>query len=293
MIDRFLQYLQFEKRYSEHTLTAYSKDLTDFHGFLSENFENVPLEKVDNKMIRSWVAQLMDDGISARSIRRKLSALKTFYRYLQRNDIVDANPASGVVAPKMQQRLTSFIPQSYTKELFTDEPLPENFSDVRDIVIMETLYATGMRRSELVQLKDSDVNLSNRTIRVLGKGNKTRIIPMTAKLGAVIEVYFRKKTEKFGLNKTNLFLVTNDGNPVYPQFIYRKVKQYLISVNLEKRSPHVLRHTFATHLMDEGADINAVKELLGHSGLAATQIYTHNTIDKLKNTYKHAHPRAK
>lgn len=293
MIDRFLQYLQFEKRYSEHTLTAYSKDLTDFHGFLSENFENVPLEKVDNKMIRSWVAQLMDDGISARSIRRKLSALKTFYRYLQRNDIVDANPASGVVAPKMQQRLTSFIPQSYTKELFTDEPLPENFSDVRDIVIMETLYATGMRRSELVQLKDSDVNLSNRTIRVLGKGNKTRIIPMTAKLGAVIEVYFREKTKEFGLNKTNLFLVTNDGNPVYPQFIYRKVKQYLISVNLEKRSPHVLRHTFATHLMDEGADINAVKELLGHSGLAATQIYTHNTIDKLKNTYKHAHPRAK
>jgi integrase/recombinase XerC len=294
MVDHFLHYLEFEKRYSGHTLIAYKKDLSDFFDFLVENFGYVSVEKVDYKIIRRWITQLMDHKISPRTIKRKISSLKAFYRYLQRNEVVVVNPVVNVITPKTEKRLTAFIPRSYMEDIFDKRHFIADFSGLRDQVIMEMLYATGIRRSELVQLKDSDVDLSNNTVKVLGKGNKTRIIPISVKLHDIIKDYFLEREKEFSMNKSNSFLVTNEGKSVYPQLIYRKVKYYLsMSVNLEKRSPHVMRHTFATHLMDEGADINAVKELLGHSGLAATQIYTHNTIDKLKTTYKHAHPRAK
>lgn len=294
MIGRFLHYLEFEKRYSEHTLTAYSKDLSGFVEFLSERYKGVEIEEADHKMVRTWITNLMDNNITARSIRRKMSSLKSFYRYLQREGVVRNNPLQKVIAPKMEQKLASFVPQSYMATVFDETHFEESFSGLRDRVIMEMLYATGMRRSELQQLKDSDIDLANKTIRVMGKGSKVRILPMLPRLESIVREYMTAREDKFGSNNSQPFLVTDKGAGVCTHFIYQKVHHYLsIGTTLEKCSPHVMRHTFATHLMDEGADINAVKELLGHSGLEATQVYTHNTIDKLKYTYKHAHPRAK
>ena len=294
MVRHFLHYLEFEKRYSGHTLAAYSNDLSGFSEFLSEKYNGIGIEDADHKIIRAWITYLMDNNITARSIRRKMSSLKTYYKYLQRKGILKVNPVQKVITPKMDQKLTTFIPQSYIASVFEKEHFEEGFAGLRDKVIMELLYATGMRRSELVQLKDNDIDPANKSIRVLGKGNKMRVLPVLPELEQIIGEYLSVRDEKFGPNNSPSFLVTDKGAAVYPGFIYNKVHHYLsIGTTLEKCSPHVMRHTFATHLMDEGADINAVKELLGHSGLAATQVYTHNTIERLKYTYKHAHPRAK
>ena len=302
MDERFLHYLKFEKRYSTHTIRAYENDLTDFFEFISGRFQVSDFRKTDYKMIRTWLTKLLGEGISARSVQRKISALKAFYRYQQREGRIESNPTVKVIVPKMSKRLTPFIPKSYVDKLFDDKNFP-NISDddpdrkfpaVRDKMILEMLYATGMRRMELVRLKESDVDLSNQTIKIMGKGNKMRYIPILPHLKSFIDQYRFVKTEAFKPNHIESFFVTDDGNAVYEKFIYRKVHHHLSSQNkLEKRSPHVLRHTFATHLLDEGADINAVKELLGHANLTATQIYTHNTIENLKNIYKQAHPRAK
>ena len=295
MVERFLHYLEFEKRYSAHTVTAYENDLKAFFEFASAMFQVSDFQKVNEKMLRSWITKLMEQGVSARSVQRKISAVKAFYRYQQREGTMEVNPTVKVVLPKMSKRLTSFIPKSYIDDLFDDSHFSDTFSGFRDKMIMEMLYATGMRRMELIRLKESDVDLSNQTIKVTGKGNKIRYIPIPSALNKRIAEYRYVKNKEFGSsNPSDAFLVTNAGNAVNEQFIYRKVHHYLSFNNkLEKCSPHVMRHTFATHLLDEGADINAVKELLGHSNLTATQIYTHNTIENLKTIYKQAHPRAK
>jgi integrase/recombinase XerC len=235
----------------------------------------------------------MEHEISARSIQRKISALKAFYRYQQREGTMDSNPTVKVILPKMSKRLTPFVPKSYMGELFDDSKFDNDFSGFRDKMIMNMLYATGMRRMELVHLKESDVDLSSQTIKIMGKGNKMRLIPIPSGLKPLIDDYRNAKNKEFDSNLSDSFLVTDTGKAVYEQFIYRKVHRYLsFNHKLEKCSPHVLRHTFATHLMDEGADIKSVKELLGHSNLTTTQIYTHTTIENLKTIYKQAHPRA-
>jgi integrase/recombinase XerC len=222
-----------------------------------------------------------------------MSALKAFYRYQERKGNCAVNPTVRVILPKMSKRLTSFIPKSYMDDLLDDDNFHDDFSGFRDKILMEMLYATGMRRMELTRLKESDVDMSNRTIKIMGKGNKMRQIPIPSGLKSLIDNYLYVKN-KSGFNASDSFLVTDKGKPVNEQFIYRKVRHCLSAQNqLEKHSPHVMRHTFATHLLDEGADIKAVKELLGHSNLTATQIYTHNTIENLKTIYKQAHPRAK
>jgi len=294
MVEQFLRYLEFEKRYSTHTIKAYENDLKVFLEFITKQFHVSNINNADYKMIRSWITKMMNDNISARSIHRKISTLKAFYRYQQREGNIESNPTMKVILPRMSKRLTPFIPKSYADELFENHGFPDTFSGFRDKMIIEMLYATGMRRMELIRLKESDVDLSNQTVKVIGKGNKMRLIPIPSGLKSLINEYRYMKNKEFELNSSDSFIVTDKGEAVYEKFVYRKVHHYLSLLNkLEKCSPHVLRHTFATHLLDEGADINAVKELLGHSGLAATQIYTHNTIENLKTIYKQAHPRAK
>ena len=294
MVERFLHYLEFEKRYSAHTIKAYEHDLTAFFEFAAGKFHISDFQKVNHKMIRSWITALMDDGVSARSVQRKISALKAFYRYQQREGIMTSDPTTRLILPKMSKRLTPFVPKSYMDGLLDDDNFPDDFSGFRDKMILDMLYATGMRRMELVRLKESDVDLSNQTIKIMGKGGKMRYVPVPSGLKRLINEYRYAKNREFGSGSSDAFFVTDDGKAVYEQFVYRKVRRYLSQQDkLEKCSPHVMRHTFATHLLDEGADIRAVQELLGHSGLATTQIYTHNTIENLKQIYKHAHPRAK
>jgi len=293
MVEQFLHYLEFEKRYSAHTIKAYENDLNVFFEYVSATFQVSDFQKMDYKMLRSWIAKLMEQGISARSVQRKMSAVKAFYRYQKREGTMESDPTAKITLPKASKRLTPFIPKSYMDELFDDSCFPNTFSGFRDKMMMEILYATGMRRTELIRLKESDVDLSNKTIKIVGKGNKTRYVPIPSGLERRIVEYRYMKNREFGSDHSDLFFVTDVGNAVYDNFIYRKVHHYLsFNHKLEKCSPHVMRHTFATHLLDEGADINAVKELLGHSGLTATQIYTHNTIENLKKIYKQAHPRA-
>jgi integrase/recombinase XerC len=294
MVERFLHYLKFEKRYSAHTIKAYENDLMAFFEFVSVRFHVSDFQEVDHKMLRSWITTLMEQEISARSVQRKISALKAFYRYQQREGTMESNPTMKIAVPKMSKRLTPFVPESYMDGVLDDDNFSDTFSGFRDKMMMDMLYATGMRRMELVRLKEADVDLSNQTIKITGKGNKMRLVPIPSGLKLFIDQYRYVKNKEFGSNHADSFLVTNTGKAVNEQFIYRKVRDYLsFNDKLEKRSPHVLRHSFATHLMDNGADINAVKELLGHSNLTATQIYTHNTIENLKTIYKQAHPRAK
>ena len=294
MVERFLHYLEFEKRYSAHTIKAYENDLKAFFEFALGRFHISDFQKVNHKMIRSWITTLTDDGVSARSVQRKISALKAFYRYQQREDAMTSNPTTRLILPKMSKRLTPFVPKSYMDGLLDDDNFPDGFSGFRDKMMLDMLYATGMRRMELVRLKEADVDLSNQTIKIMGKGGKMRYVPVPSGLKSLINEYRYMKNREFGAGSSDSFFVTNDGKAVYEQFVYRKVRHYLSQQDkLEKCSPHVMRHTFATHLLDEGADIRAVQELLGHSDLTTTQIYTHNTIDNLKNIYKHAHPRAK
>jgi integrase/recombinase XerC len=294
MVEQFLHYIEFEKRYSAHTIKAYDNDLKSFFEFVARRFRVSDFRNVDYKMLRSWITKLMDNDVSARSVQRKLSAVKLFYRYQLREGNITSNPTTRVIIPKMSKRLTPFIPKSYMDDLFDDNNFPDKFSGFRDKKMMEMLYATGMRRMELVRLKETDVDMSNQTIKVMGKGNKMRHIPIPSGLVKHINEYRFVKNKEFGLNDTDAFFVTDKGKAIYEEFVYRKVHHYLSQQSkVEKCSPHVMRHTFATHLLDEGADINAVKELLGHSGLTATQIYTHNTIENLKKIYKQAHPRAK
>lgn len=291
-IERFIGYLQFEKRFSPHTVTAYRKDLTQFTDFLKT--DGLDILSISHREVRSWMLALMEQGSEAKTVNRKLSVLRSFYKFLQREELIRINPMVLVKAPRIPKRLPVVMDEQKMDSLLDNEYVFEdNFSGKRNRLIVELLYGTGMRLSELVNLTDKDVNLYEQYIKVLGKRNKERIIPVGSPLIKLIKDYMREKLSQNFDNKGGSLIVTNEGNNAYPQFIYRIVKLSLSQISTQtKRSPHILRHSFATALLNKGADLNAIKELLGHSSLAATQVYTHNSVEKLKSIYKQAHPKA-
>jgi integrase/recombinase XerC len=289
--ERFLAYIQFEKRYSAHTVTAYRSDLDQFFEYLLHHFNTTDITEVNHAMIRSWLVFLMEQQITPRTVNRKLTALKSFYRFLLREGSIHQNPMRKINSPKTSKKLPLFIEKEKMDTLLDQFPAADGFSGIRDKLIIELFYATGMRLSELVNLTESDVDFHHDTIKVLGKRNKERLIPFTKKFGMQLKDYIFEKNKTHG--EVPFLFVTNKGKKIYPKMVYLIVHKHLGTVTtLDKKSPHVLRHTFATHLLNNGAELNAVKELLGHANLSATQVYTHNTIEKLKKVYKQAHPRA-
>lgn len=290
VIDQFLQWAIVEKRFSKHTATSYRNDLTAFHLFIRDNFEQNDLLKINTPMIRSWLVSMKESGMANSSINRKLSTLRTFYRFCQRNDLIEADPAEKLVSLKKSRRLPSFAPQETMKKA-AQENAEQNFEYIRDKLVIDILYQTGMRLSELISLKETDIDMSRNQIKVTGKGNKQRIIPFHKQLGYSIMAYMEIKRKTFDQQQPTL-VVTDKGRKSYDKMIYRIVHKFLSTeTTLGKASPHILRHTFATHLLNNGANILAIKELLGHSSLAATQVYTHNTIDQLKKIHQQAHPK--
>lgn len=289
----FLDYLKFERRYSPHTVISYSTDLRDFFDFLEKQFGSTEFRDINHGMIRSWLAFLKETGRTAKTINRKISSLRSFFKWLLKEKLVDHTPMTRVLAPKVGKRLPVFIKESDTLELMqTLSGSSENWKTLNAKMLLLTLYTTGMRVTELINLKEGQIDLPRSQVKVLGKGNKERILPIGRELITAIGQYLQSKKKEFD-NPDNTLLVTEKGRKMYPKYAYLLVNKYLKEVKtLDKRSPHVLRHTFATHLMNGGADLNAVKELLGHSSLASTQVYTHTTIEKLKEVYKNAHPKA-
>lgn len=289
----FLTYIQHEKRYSPHTLSAYRSDLLQFQEFMILAFE---LQLIDAKYIhvRNYIVKLMEEGVGANSIGRKLSTLKSFYKYLLRQKLIVSSPMSQVKGPKAIKKLPVVVEEQQMDNLLDSSVIfNDTFPSVRDRVILETLFGTGIRLSELLNLKDADVDFYNDSVRVLGKGNKERIIPITKHLVDQLKSYLLSKSMQNFNNKIGALFVTDKGVGVHRKFIYDMVKKYLAFVTTQdKRSPHVLRHSYATSLLNRGADLNAIKELLGHASLAATQVYTHNSIERLKTIYKQAHPKA-
>jgi integrase/recombinase XerC len=292
-IRSFIQYLQFEKRYSKHTITAYENDLTQYSDYLKITYEITDLSQVRHTQIRSWLVSLMEGGTGSRSINRKISTLKSYYKFLIRNGVLQKDPMQKVVSPKVSKRLPVFVEEKNIREFLNHYDFGDTYEGIRDHLIIELFYSTGMRLSELVNLTDDSVNFYGNTIKVLGKGNKERIIPFHTEVMVLMKEYMAVRDKQFSQRNHPFLFLTEKGDKIYQRLVYRVINHYLqIFTTVEKKSPHVLRHTFATHLLNHGAEINAIKELLGHANLAATQVYTHNTIDKLKNIYKQAHPKA-
>lgn len=291
-IQQFLNYLKFEKRYSLHTLTAYQTDIEQFFTFINSTYENPDLKSINAMMIRSWLAGLKaEENLSAKSLNRKISSLKSFFKYHLKNNHIAQTPMTTVVAPKINKRLPVFVKENNIETLLEHVEFPNNWKGKTEKLVLQLLYNTGIRLNELIQLKELHIDTHYQQIKVLGKGNKERIIPISSELLNHIKFYIESKPNE--LKHLPNLLVTEKGKPLQPRTVYGFVKQYLSLVTtIQKRSPHILRHSFATHLMNNGADLNAVKELLGHSSLAATQVYTHNTIEQLKDVYKKAHPKA-
>lgn len=291
--DQFLQYLRHEKRYSPHTLTAYENDLKQFSCYISDQYGLDNLLKVDPGLIRSWFALLMSDGYSRGSINRKMSSLKSFYKYHLKNGEIAVNPMDRLRSVKKERKLPVFVQEDKLSELFDKQDFKQDFPGLRDLLMLELLYTTGIRLSELVNLRHLDVDASGNMIRVTGKRDKQRMIPLFEHVKQTYRLYCGEKEHRFGAEVSGEVLVTDKGKKLYPGFVYRRVIFYLRKVTTRsKKSPHVLRHSFATHMLDHGADLNAIKEILGHASLAATQVYTHNTIEKIKTIYKQAHPKA-
>ena len=285
---KFISYLSSERRLSQNTIISYSNDLDQFHYFLNEHFNiTSQISDISFHIVRGWVANLFENGVQPRSINRKISTLKTFFKYLEREEFIDVNPMLKVVGPKASKNLPLFVKENEIKLLLEEVTFDEGFIGKRDKLIIEIFYLTGMRLTELINIKLTDLDFHNKSIKVIGKRNKERIIPLSDSILSSMQSFIKE----FDLKE---FLITNSkGNKVYSKLVYRVVRKYLSKItSINKKSPHILRHTFATHMLNNGADINAIKDLLGHSNLNATQVYTHNTVEKLKSIYKQAHPRA-
>lgn len=289
--ESFINFLRYEKRYSPHTIIAYENDLDQFVEFITKLVGDFVVGDVGIKDVRLWVVDLMEDGKSPRSVNRKVTAVKTFYNYLLREEIVSDNPALHVPLPKIRKKLPNFVAEKNLNYLLDNNLFEEDFRGRRDKLIVALFYGTGIRLAELIGLKVSDFDTSAYLVKVLGKRNKERLIPYPKEINKLLEDYICVRDAEIGCSTEFLF-VTEKGKHVYEKLVYRVVNNSLAKVtSLEKKSPHVLRHTYATHLLNNGAELNAVKELLGHSNLAATQIYTHTTFEKLQESYKQAHPR--
>lgn len=292
LVERFLEHLAYEKRCSAHTVLAYKRDLEQFGAFLT-TFGGLPPERATDKMVRTWMMQLMEQGTGPRSVNRKLSALRGFYRFARMTGTITVEPTALIDPPKTPKRLPEFVEEVRMDRLFSEFAWPEGIKGRTHRLVMELLYGTGMRLAELLGLKLGDVDLQRATLRVLGKRNKERILPLGDQLVDLLGAYLVDRAALPGGSPTNAALLVDDrGEPLARRTVQRLVVYYLSGVTTQhKRSPHVLRHTFATHMLEHGADLNAVKELLGHAGLAATQVYTHNTVDKLRKVHAQAHPR--
>ena len=291
----FLQHIRYEKRLSHHTLMAYASDLEQFCTFLTAECTVERPERADFRHIRSWIVSLVEAGLDKSSVNRKIATLRAFYGFLLRRQVISLDPMTKIQALKASKRLPQYVEEKPMEMLLNDIEFPDTFEGIRDKLVLELLYGTGIRLSELTGLKTADVNLYDKTIMVLGKRNKHRLIPLTQPLLELVQQYAQLKEKAFsGQADPTMLIVSDKGVPAYPVLIQRIVKRNLALVTtLEKKSPHVLRHSFATHLLNRGADLNAIKDLLGHSSLAATQIYTHTSLDQLKKTYDQAHPKAK
>ena len=305
MLDSFAEYLEYQKRSSKHTITAYMTDLAQFEEFYErlcqedgQKLEEISLDKVNLQDVRCWVISLIEqqqDGtrLNNKSVNRKLSALKSFYTFLEKRNLVTQNPVSKMKRLKISKNLPLFVVENGMEKLLEEIPFEDGFEGIRDKLIIELFYGTGIRLSELLGLKMSDINLYKQTIKVLGKRNKERIIPIHAILLDFLKNYLQLKSVIEGTSVDDYLITTINGEQGYPMMVWRIVKKMLDQVStIERRSPHVLRHTFATHLLDNGADLNAIKDLLGHSTLASTQVYTHNSVEKLRRVFEKAHPKA-
>jgi integrase/recombinase XerC len=291
---QFLNYIKYEKRYSPNTCIAYQHDLEQFFEFINSNYQTIEITRISHQMMRAWLSSLMEAGIQPRTINRKITTLKSFYKFLQKEKHIENNPCNKLISPKRPKKLPVYVEESNMEKLLDDE-FSDDYLEFRNMLMLEILYDTGIRLSELINLKHEDVDSVNLSIKVLGKRNKERIIPVSKILNDKIQHFFEIKA-KLGITsseKDNFIFLTKNFKKVYTKLVYRVVYYYLSKITtIHKKSPHVLRHTFATHMLNNGADLNAIKEILGHSNLAATQVYTHNTINKLKSIYKQAHPRA-
>jgi len=301
--ERFIRYIQFEKRYSKHTVSAYQSDLDQFTTFLNNPEKQTPApdalithpSQITHYHIRNWMVELMNQKIIARSINRKIATLRKYFKFLLQEGVIEINPASKINTPKIPKNLPVIVEDvKLTKMLDDNIEFSNDFKGRRDKLVIEMLFGTGMRLSELLGVKDTDINTYEDTIKVLGKRNKERIIPVNKELKSLITEYQQlKKKEDFFGNNSLMLIVTDKGADAYPRLVYLIVQKYLSYISTQnKKSPHVLRHTFATSLLNRGADLNAIKELLGHANLSATQVYTHNSVERLKSIYKQAHPKA-
>lgn len=290
--ESFISYLKYEKRYSQLTAVAYKKDLDQFEEFFVKTIGDFNVEEINDKIARLWVIDLMDGGLTARTVNKKISALKSFYKYLLRLEVVKENNLVNVIVPKVRKKLPQFVEEKNLNHLLDDGFFGRDFEALRDKLIVSLFYGSGIRLAELMRLRDADVNQPESLLKVLGKRNKERIIPYPRSLNELINQYKSERNQLFEGCTSNLF-VTSTGKPVYEKLIYRVVNKYLALVTtIDQKSPHVLRHTFATHMLNRGADLNAVKEMLGHSNLSATQIYTHTSLEKIRKVYRQAHPRS-
>ncbi len=290
-IQSFLDYIKFEKRYSQHTLISYQNDLEQFFAYLASQFDAPPVDKITAMFVRSWLAEMKEEAVTSKTINRKISSLKSFFKYALKTGVIDQSPMTTVTAPRISKRLPSFIEEKDMVTLFDYVEFEDSWKGRTEKLVLKLFYSTGMRLSELISLKESQLDASLTQVKVLGKGNKERIIPVSKELVAELQSYIADKPA--ALENMLTIFITEKGKPLQPRSVYSFVRNHLSKVTtIQKKSPHILRHSFATHLMNNGADLNAVKELLGHSSLAATQVYTHNTIEKLKDVFKKAHPKA-
>ena len=294
LIEKFIDYLQIEKNYSSNTLTAYKKDLIEFKNFINENFDKYPIEHAEYKAIRLWIVELVNKNLSNRSINRKVSSLKSFYKFLVKTDTIGSSPLLAHSPLKQSKKIQVPFSKEEINSLLDSDSFKNDFRGVLQKTIITFFYFTGVRRIELINIKESDINMDSSTIRIMGKRSKERIIPMLPKLKKSIIDYLYLRSQEFNKKNLEYLFVSRSGRQLSEKYVYRTVNEYFKLVSPKvKKAPHVLRHSFATHLINEGADINSVKELLGHSSLSATQVYSHTSMERIKEVFKNSHPRAK